>query len=120
MHAGEGQRPLRFDGHHAEDLHVGCRVDGLLEEGGLAGSRLATDDHRTAEPGPHAVQQLVERRLFRAVTDQSHGPTVDPSDGPGGVSVPASTAGPPCGSERGGGPSRGTEVFVDFGRPRPA
>ena len=74
VHAGEGQRPLRLDGHHADDLHVGCGVDDLLEEGGLAGTRVAPDDQRAADPGPHAVQQLVERLLLCAVTDQSHGP----------------------------------------------
>ena len=81
VHAGEGQRPLRLDGHHADDLHVGGGVDGVLEEGGLAGTRVAPDDHRTAEPGPHAVQPLVESQLLCAVTDQSHGPTVGPIGG---------------------------------------
>ena len=71
VHAGEGQRPLRLDGHHADDLHVGCGVDGVLEEGGLAGTRVAPDDHRTAEPGPHAVKDLADHLRLCAAVDQA-------------------------------------------------
>lgn len=78
MRSGEPKVLLRLDGHDPDDLHVGRVRDGVAEERRLPDARLASQNQCTARPGADADQQLSERLLLGATTDQLHAFTVSP------------------------------------------
>ena len=57
---GEGDVRLRFDPAAAQDLHVGRSLSCVLEEGGLADTRLAADDEHAASRLASVLEERAE------------------------------------------------------------
>ena len=57
---GEGDVRLRFDPAAAQDLHVGRSLSCVLEEGGLADTRLAADDEHPASRLASVLEERAE------------------------------------------------------------
>ena len=57
---GEGDLRLRFDPAAAQDPHVGRSLSCVLEEGGLADTRLAADDEHAASRLASVLEEAAE------------------------------------------------------------
>ncbi len=62
---GEGDVCLRFDPAAAQDLHVGRSLSCVLEEGGLADTRLAADDEHPASRLASVLEKRAEPSALR-------------------------------------------------------
>jgi hypothetical protein len=69
---GEAHGHLRLNRHRPDDLQVLGTLDRVVEQRRLPHSGLPSEDQCPAHSGPHAVEHLVERLLFRVAVNQQH------------------------------------------------
>jgi hypothetical protein len=69
---GEAHSHLRLNRHRPDDLQVLGTLDRVVEQRRLPHSGLPSKDQCPAHSGPHAVEHLVERLLFRVAVNQQH------------------------------------------------
>jgi hypothetical protein len=71
MHTGERQLRLGLQAGDAGDAKAGRRIDGVVEEGRFADSRLAAEHQHAAPPLVDGPEQPVESGALSPAVDQS-------------------------------------------------
>ena len=70
VQGGERELDLRFDPGGAHNPEVGCRVDRVVQQRGLADARLAAEHQSAGLAGAHRFEQVVEGLALAAAPTQ--------------------------------------------------